>query len=65
MLQMKNGAIKATGNRNRREATVLPGGRKAVCAREARTGDREARRQDSDRQRHKAVVLLDVSLEDI
>lgn len=65
---MKNGAIEATLNTNRREAAVLPGGGKAVCAREARTGDgttgRHGRRV-SDRQRHKTVVLLDVSLEDI
>lgn len=77
MLQIKNGAIKATLNRNRREAAVPAATwrceeeEKAVCRGEARTGreeEREARRHRrpiSDRQRHETVVLLDVSFEDI
>lgn len=76
MLQIKNGAIKATFNINRREAAVPAATwrceeeEKAVCRREAWTwgwGGWEGRhrRPISDRQRHKTVVLLDVSFEDI
>lgn len=77
MLQIKNGAIKATFNINRREAAVPAATwrceeeEKAVCSREAWTWgwgvgwEGRHRRPISDRQRHKTVVLLDVSFEDI
>lgn len=76
MLQIKNGAIKATLNRNRREAAVPAATwrceeeEKAVCRGEAQKGwgggrKGRQRRPISDRQRHKTVVLLDVSFEDI
>jgi len=74
MLQIKNGAMKATFNINRREAAVPAATwrceqeEKAVCRGEARTAGRRKgrhRRQISDGQRHKTVVLLDVPFEDI
>lgn len=69
MLQMKKWCNKATCSIKRQKLwSQWPLGaaerEKAVCRSEARTG-REAQRRVSDGQRHKAVVLLDVSLEDI
>lgn len=67
-LQMKSGAIKQLAVQRQKLWSQWPLGaaerEKAVCRSEAWTG-REAQRRISDGQRHKAVVLLDVSLEDI